>query len=69
MGPQPELNNAMRHVWLYISSFGVMFAVLSWFQESGVLASATDLEWKKGLLAAVLGIPVYFFIALQSDGK
>ena len=42
-----------------------MFAVLSWFQESGILASASELEWEKGLLAAVLGIPVYYFIALQ----
>jgi len=59
----------MRHVWLYISSFGVMFAVLSWFQESGVLAPVTQLEWEKGLMAAVLGIPVYYFIALQGGGK
>jgi len=56
----------MRHVWLYISSFGVMFAVPSWFQESGLLASAAHLEWVKGLLAAGLGVPVYYFIALQS---
>lgn len=42
-----------------------MFAVLSWFQESGLLPSVTSLEWEKGLLAAALGLPVYYFIALQ----
>jgi hypothetical protein len=59
----------MRHVWLYISSFGVMFAVLSWFQESGLLPSVANLEWEKGLLAAALGLPVYYFIALQGTGS
>jgi hypothetical protein len=46
-----------------------MFAVLSWFQESGLLPSVANLEWEKGLLAAGLGLPVYYFIALQGDGK
>jgi hypothetical protein len=59
----------MRHVWLYISSFGVMFAVLSWLQESELLPSVASLEWEKGLLAAALGLPVYYFIALQGAGS
>lgn len=59
----------MRHVWLYISSFGVMFAVLSWFQEAGIMTPAYDLTWVKGLLAAGLGVPVYYFIALAGTGS
>jgi hypothetical protein len=59
----------MKHVWLYLSSFGIMFAMLSWFQEAGLLASAADLEWVKGLLAAALGVPVYYFIAFQGTGN
>ena len=67
--PNPIQSNLMKHLWLYLSSFGIMFAMLSWFQEAGWLPSVTDLEWKKGLLAAGLGVLVYYFIALQADGK
>lgn len=59
----------MKHVWLYLSSFGIMFAVLSWVQESGLLASASHMEWVKGLLAAALGVPVYYFIALTGTSN
>jgi hypothetical protein len=40
-------------IWLYLSSFGIMFAVLSWLQEGGLLP--TQMGWNKGLLACVCG--------------
>jgi len=40
-------------VWNYLSSFGIMFAILSWLQESELYF--TDYGYKKGLLAAILG--------------
>tara|TARA_B100000959_G_C14401561_1_gene386540 strand:+ start:203 stop:373 length:171 start_codon:yes stop_codon:yes gene_type:complete len=43
--------------WLYLSSFGIMFALLSWVQEGGVLPS--QMGWGKGLLACVCGAILY----------
>ena len=47
-------------IWLFLSSFGIMFAVLSWIQESGLLPS--DLGSGKGFLAIVFGAILYFLI-------
>ena len=47
-------------IWLYLSSFGIMFAVLSWFQEGNLLPD--NLGWSKGLLACVFGGILYTFI-------
>ncbi|MFL3051843.1 MAG: hypothetical protein ACJZ15_01465 [Candidatus Neomarinimicrobiota bacterium] len=47
-------------IWLFLSSFGIMFAVLSWLQESGFLPS--DLGSAKGFLAIIFGTILYFFI-------
>ena len=30
--------------WLYLSSFGIMFSVLSWLQEGGLLPSGDNLS-------------------------
>ncbi len=50
-----------KFIWLYLSAFGIMFAILSWLQESGVLS--TNLGFFKGLLAVFLGSFLYFFVA------
>ena len=42
--------------WLLLSSFGIMFAILSWLQESN------DLGFYKGLFALILGIILFFLI-------
>ena len=44
-------------IWLYLSSFGIMFAILSWVQESGLLDK--NLGFNKGLLAALFGYVLY----------
>ena len=49
-----------KEIWLFISSFGIMFAVLSWLQESELYF--TDYGYKKGLLAAILGFALYKII-------
>mgnify|MGYP001357227124 CR=1 FL=1 len=46
-----------KFVWLYLSSFGIMFAVLSWLQEGGLLPD--DMGWYKGLLACAFGAVLY----------
>lgn len=47
-------------IWLYLSSFGIMFAVLSWMQESGIFS--TDIGALKGVAALVSGTTLYFII-------
>ena len=50
----------LKTSWLLLSSFGIMFAILSWFQESQFLSN--DLGFYKGLFALILGIILFFLI-------
>jgi len=45
-------------LWLLLSSFGIMFAILSWLQESKLIAN--DLGFYKGLFALILGLSLFF---------
>jgi len=47
----------MFDIWILLSGFGIMFAILSWGQESGILPK--DLTWQKGALAVALGTMLY----------
>ena len=49
--------NIKKEIWLLISGFGIMFAVLSWLQESHLLSN--ELGWLKGLYAVITGIILY----------
>ncbi len=55
-------------VWLIASAFGIMFAVLSWMQESGVLPPADELGAGKGLLAVFTGLALYWLVARNIPG-
>ena len=48
-----------KEIWLFISAFGIMFAVFSWLQESNVIPSATDLGFLKGVSAFITGLVLY----------
>ena len=48
-----------KEIWLFISSFGIMFAVFSWLQESSIIANTQDLGALKGLFALVTGGLLY----------
>ena len=50
-------NNVKKEIWLFISAFGIMFAVFSWLQESELLSG--ELGWVKGLLALISGFLLY----------
>tara|TARA_X000000368_G_C23025924_1_gene710158 strand:+ start:1392 stop:1571 length:180 start_codon:yes stop_codon:yes gene_type:complete len=50
----------LKMSWLLLSSFGIMFAILSWLQESQFLSN--DLGFYKGLFALILGIILFFLI-------
>ena len=47
-------DNTTKHIWIFLSSFGVCFAALSWFYEI-----ATKGFWWKGVLAVALGFILY----------
>ncbi len=46
-----------RRVWMMLSAFGIVFAVLSWFHEA--MLSGNAILWK-GPLAVLLGLGLYF---------
>ncbi|MBT3738344.1 MAG: hypothetical protein HOG33_04525 [Candidatus Marinimicrobia bacterium] len=52
-------------IWLYLSSFGIMFAILSWMQESHILSN--DLGALKGFIALLSGTILYFAIPKYLD--
>ena len=50
-----------KEIWLFISAFGIMFAVFSWLQESLLIPSPDQLGYLKGVYAVVTGFVLYFF--------
>ena len=59
------MQKAIKTIWLFISSFGIMFAFLSWLQEAGVLSNANG--WWKGGLALLCGLILYLVIPSRID--
>lgn len=59
--------NLFKEIWLLLSGFGIMFAILSWLQESGVLSA--DLGALKGLFAVISGILLYLGVARNMDSS
>ena len=54
-----------KTIWLLLSSFGIMFAVLSWTQEGGLLPA--NLGWGKGFLAVISGVILYTLLPRKMD--
>ena len=54
-----------KTIWLLLSSFGIMFAVLSWIQEGGLLP--VNMGWGKGCLAVVCGAVLYILLPRKID--
>jgi len=46
--------NITKHIWIFLSAYGVWFAILSWIQEV-----YTKGFWWKGALAVILGFVLY----------
>ena len=49
----------LKKIWLQLSGFGIMFAVLSWLQEASILSK--ELGGIKGLIAVVIGLGLMNF--------
>lgn len=52
-------------LWLFLSSFGIMFAVMSWVQDSGLDGGILD-GANKGLAALLTGALLYHFLAKKA---
>ena len=63
-----EARERLLLIWLVASAFGIMFAVLSWLQESGLLPPADELGFWKGLLAVLTGLVLYWIVARNIPG-
>tara|TARA_B110000438_G_C15546898_1_gene535220 strand:+ start:589 stop:765 length:177 start_codon:yes stop_codon:yes gene_type:complete len=57
--------NFYKELWLLLSGFGIMFALLSWIQDSGVLFPEPSST--KGIVALVSGSILYLLIAKKMD--
>ena len=53
--------NFFKELWLLLSGFGIMFAILSWIQESSVLFPETSVT--KGIVALITGSILYLVVA------
>ncbi len=53
------------HTWLIMSSFGIIFASLSFFEDLGLLSNIKyDYPWLKGTMAIFLGFIFYLVIGI-----
>jgi hypothetical protein len=57
--------NFYKELWLLLSGFGIMFAILSWLQDSGVLF--LEHSPTKGIVALITGSILYLLIAKKMD--
>lgn len=48
-----------KEIWLLLSGFGIMFAILSWLQESNIIPSVEKLSELKGFYALLSGFILY----------
>ena len=53
-------------LWLFLSSFGIMFAALSWIQESNLINADLMNGPNKGFLAVLTGMALYYFLAKKT---
>ena len=52
-------------LWLFLSSFGIMFAVMSWVQDSTLDGGLLD-GTNKGFAALISGALLYQFLAKKA---
>ena len=52
-------------LWLFLSSFGIMFAVMSWIQDSGIDGGILQGP-NKGVAALLTGALLYHYLAKKA---
>ena len=63
-----ETRHLLLEFWLFISAFGIMFAVLSWLQEAAIIPGTDTLGVWKGVLAVGTGSVLYWTVARNMTG-
>ena len=58
--------NKSKITWMILSSFGIMFAILSWLQESISQINFLLDGPKKGVLAFFFGLLLYKYLAKKA---
>jgi hypothetical protein len=53
-------------LWLLLSCFGIMFAALSWIQESDIINQEIMNGPNKGFLAVITGFVLYYLLAKKT---
>ena len=54
------------HTWLILSSYGIIFAILSFFEDLGYPVSIKeDNPWIKGIISIIVGIVFYRIIGIR----
>jgi len=57
----------LTNIWLMLSGFGIMFAVLSWVQDSSIINPHILDGSLKGFIAALTGLLLYKYVAKKMD--
>ena len=50
-----------KEIWLFISAFGIMFAILSWLQEAQIIPDTNTLGALKGIFAVIAGFLLFLY--------
>jgi len=57
----------LTNIWLMLSGFGIMFAVLSWIQDSQIINPNILYGSYKGFIAVVTGLILYRYVAKEME--
>ena len=53
------------HIWLILSSFGIMYAIISFIQDLGSISVLNEKKWIKGVISLVSGLIFYKIIGIR----
>jgi len=57
----------LTNIWLMLSGFGIMFAVLSWIQDSQIINPNILDGSYKGFIAVITGLILYKYVAKEME--
>ena len=61
------MKSILTKVWLMLSGFGIMFAIISWGQEASIMPPTEVMGWHKGLIATITGLLLYYGVAKKMN--
>ena len=65
MNIKEKWNYICIHIWLLFSSYGIIFAILSFLEDLGILSDIiNNYRWIKGVSSIIFGILFYFTVGI-----